>query len=72
VDWDIGDIFWSGWGIGRRVGEARVIGGGIEATIKGDEFAGMLHADEHFSASFVVVGGGGQDVFDVTGIGTFV
>jgi len=72
VDWDIGDIFGSGWGIGRKVGEAGVVGGGVEATIEGDEFAGVLHADEHFATGFVVVAGGGENVFDGTGIGTFV
>lgn len=46
--------------------------GGVEATIKGNEFAGTLHANEHFATSFVVVAGGGEDVCDGTGIGTFV
>ena len=47
-------------------------GGGVETAIKGDEFAGMLHTDEHFATGFVVVAGGGQNVFDGTGIGTFM
>ena len=49
-----------------------MVGGGVEAASEGDEFTGMLHAHEHFATSFVVVAGSGQDVFDVTGIGTFV
>ena len=49
-----------------------MVGGGVETAIEGDEFAGMLHTDEHFASGFVVVTGGGQDGFDVTGFGTFV
>ena len=53
------------------VGEAGVVGGGVETTVEGDEFASHLHAHEHFAPGFVVIAGGGEDVFDVTGIGTF-
>lgn len=49
-----------------------MVEGSVEAAIKGDEFAGVLHAHEHFAAGFVVVAGGGQDVFDGTRFGTFV
>ena len=40
-------------------------GGGVEARGGGDELTGGLHAQEHFATGFVVVAGGGQDVFDV-------
>ena len=54
-----------------EVGEAGVVGGGVEAAIEGDQFTGMLHAHKHFAPGFIIVAGGVQDVFDVTGIGTF-
>ena len=76
MDWDIGDIFdifgRRVWRIGSEVGEAGMVGGGVEARIRGDEFTGMLHANDHFATGFVVVAGGGKNVFDGTRVGTFV
>ncbi len=60
------------WEIGRRVAEAGMVGGGVEATIQGEEFTGLGHTEQHFAAGFVVVASGGKNVFDGTGIGTFV
>ena len=72
MDWDIGDIFGSRWRIGRKIGKARVVGGGVEAGGGRDKFAGGFHAHEHFATGFVVVAGGGENFFDGTGLGTFV
>lgn len=38
-----------------------MVGGGVEPTGRGVQFASEFHADEHFAASFVVVAGGGED-----------
>ncbi len=52
--------------------QAGVIGGSIEARSHGNEFACLLHAQQHLAPSFVVVAGGAQDVFDAVGSGTVV
>ena len=57
--------------VGFEVGEAGVVGGGVESAIEGGEFTGVLHTHEHFATGGIVVAGGGEDVFGVTGIGTF-
>ena len=44
-----------------------MIGGGIEATIQGDEFAGLGHAQEHLAPGGVVIAGGLQDGVEGTG-----
>ena len=51
------------------VGEAGVVEGGVEATIEGDEFTSVLHAQEHFASGFVVVAGGRKNGFDGTAAG---
>jgi len=49
-----------------------VVGGGIEATSGGEEFAGLLHANEHFAPGVVVVGGSVEDGGYVLGRGAGV
>ena len=58
--------------VGGEIGEAWVADGSVETAIEADEFTSMLHAEEHFATSFIVIASGGQNVFDGTRIGTFV
>jgi len=44
-----------------------MIGSGVETTSGGDEFACLLHTQEHFTPGFVVIAGGTQDVVDGAG-----
>ena len=46
-----------------------MVGGGIETTGGGVEFASEFHTDKHFATSFVVVGGGVEDGGDGLGRG---
>jgi hypothetical protein len=63
--WDIGD---RGSGVSLR-GEGGVVGGSVETTGGGVEFAGEFHTDEHFATGFVVVGGGVEEGGDGLGSG---
>lgn len=49
-----------------------MVGGGIEATGRGDEFAGHLHADEHFTSRLVVVTGSFENVRDAPRTGVLL
>jgi hypothetical protein len=47
-------------------------GSGVETTIQGDEFTGLGHTQQHFASGFIVVAGSSENIFDGTGIGTFM
>jgi len=77
--WDEWDRWDRGLGgvrirVGTLVRQAGVIGDGIEidARSHGNDFACLLHAQQHLAPGFGVVAGGAQDVFDAVGSGTVV
>ena len=53
--------------VGGVVCQAGMVGSGVETRGRGDEFACVFHAQEHFASGFVVVAGGGEDGFDGVG-----
>ncbi len=54
----------------REVGKTGMVSSGVEAGSGRDDFAGGLHALEHFATRFVVITGGIQDGFDGLRSGT--
>ena len=44
-----------------------MLGGGVEATSRRDQFSGHFHTHQHFASGFAVVAGGLQNVGDALG-----
>jgi hypothetical protein len=44
-----------------------MVGGGVEATGRRDQFSGHFHTHQHFASGFAIVAGGLEDVRDGSG-----